>query len=75
MNRQGLKKAKRIIVKVGTSVLASKDLALDKAWIKAFAGQIAELFETRQGSRCCFFGRDRGGHASIRHQKTAAQFT
>jgi len=45
MNRQGLKKAKRIIVKVGTSVLASKDLALDKAWIKAFAGQIAELLK------------------------------
>ncbi|MDP8230986.1 MAG: glutamate 5-kinase [Candidatus Gorgyraea atricola] len=45
MNRQALKKARRIVVKVGTSVLASKDFALDKAWIRNFAKQIAILLK------------------------------
>jgi len=45
MNRQDLKKAKRIVIKVGTSVLASRDFALDKAWIRNFAKQIAILLK------------------------------
>ncbi len=45
MHRQDFKKAKRIVIKVGTSVLASKDSALDKVWIKSFAAQIAKLLK------------------------------
>ncbi|MBU1148019.1 MAG: glutamate 5-kinase [Candidatus Omnitrophica bacterium] len=45
MNRQDLKKAKRIVIKVGTSVLASKDFALDKAWMNRFTKQIAFLLK------------------------------
>jgi len=45
MNRENIKKAKRIVIKVGTSVLASKDLGLDKAWIKNFTRQVAALLK------------------------------
>lgn len=45
MTRQDLKKAKRIVVKVGTSVLAGKDYALDTAWMKNFSAQIAVLLK------------------------------
>ncbi|MBU0759537.1 MAG: glutamate 5-kinase [Candidatus Omnitrophica bacterium] len=45
MTRQDLKKAKRIVVKVGTSVLAGKDYALDTAWMKNFSAQIAALLK------------------------------
>ena len=48
MYRQDLRKAKRIVIKVGTSVLASKDSALDKAWIKDFARQIAFLLKQKK---------------------------
>ena len=48
MHRQGLKNAKRIVIKIGTSVLASKDSALDKAWIKDFASQIAVLLKQKK---------------------------
>jgi len=45
MNRQNIKKAKRVVVKVGTSVLAAKDFSLDRAWIKEFSSQIAGLLK------------------------------
>lgn len=45
MERQNIKKAKRIVIKVGTSVLASKDFSLDKSWIKDFTKQIASLLK------------------------------
>lgn len=44
MERQKIKKAKRIVVKVGASVLATKGMGLDEKWIKNFSGQIAALF-------------------------------
>ena len=47
MYRDNIKKSKRIVVKVGTSVLASKKSALDKTWVREFARQIASLL--RQG--------------------------
>lgn len=47
MYRQDIKKAKRIVIKAGTSVLASKDLTLNKAWMKDFVRQISSLL--RQG--------------------------
>lgn len=43
--RQEIKKSKRIVVKIGTSVLASKGFALDKSWFKGFAKQIAFLLK------------------------------
>ena len=45
MCRQNIKKAKRIVVKVGTSVLASRDLALDVAWMKNFAKEVCLLMK------------------------------
>jgi glutamate 5-kinase len=45
MHRQDFKKAKRIVVKIGTSVLASKELGLDRAWIRDFAKQVAFLMK------------------------------
>ncbi|MBU1061309.1 MAG: glutamate 5-kinase [Candidatus Omnitrophica bacterium] len=45
MDRENIKNAKRIVIKVGTSVLTSKDLMLNKAWIKGFAGQISILMK------------------------------
>ena len=45
MYREAIKKSKRIVVKVGTSVLVSKDFALDKVWIKAFCRQISYLLK------------------------------
>ena len=50
MEREKIKKAKRIVVKVGASVLTvnvgngrDRSLRLDKRWIKNFAEQIAVL--------------------------------
>lgn len=43
MERQKIKKAKRIVVKIGASVLAAEGLKLDKKWIKDLAGQVAAL--------------------------------
>jgi len=52
MERAKLKKAKRIVVKVGASVLTARvgggrdrPLRLDHAWIKDFAGQVSSLFK------------------------------
>ena len=45
MCRENIKKAKRIVIKVGTSVLASKDLALDAAWMKNFAKEVCLLLK------------------------------
>lgn len=45
MERQDITKAKRIVVKVGTSVLASKGFALDEAWMQGFAREIGELLK------------------------------
>ncbi|MFC1667514.1 glutamate 5-kinase [Candidatus Omnitrophota bacterium] len=45
MHREDLRRVKRIVVKVGTSVLISKGFALDKDWIKSFVKQISVLFE------------------------------
>ena len=45
MYRHNIKNAKRIVIKVGTSVLTSKGFALDRAWLKDFAGQISLLLK------------------------------
>jgi glutamate 5-kinase len=45
VHRHALEKAKRIVVKVGTSVLAAGDFGLDKAWVKDFARQVAFLLK------------------------------
>jgi len=45
MHRDNIKKSKRIVVKVGASVLASKKSALDKTWVRGFARQIASLLK------------------------------
>ena len=50
MEREKIKKAKRIVVKVGASVLtvgavSDRPLQLDKRWIKDFARQVAVLFK------------------------------
>lgn len=47
MDREKIKKAKRVVVKVGTSVLVTKHYTLDTAWIRRFTKQIASLL--RQG--------------------------
>ncbi|HAZ10500.1 MAG: glutamate 5-kinase [Omnitrophica bacterium GWA2_41_15] len=43
MERKKIKKAKRIVIKVGASVLTAKGLKLDKRWIKNFSEQVAVL--------------------------------
>ena len=45
MEREKIKKAKLIVVKVGASVLTAKGLKLDEKWIKNFSGQVATLFK------------------------------
>jgi len=45
MHREKIKKAKRIVVKVGTSILASKDFVLDKVWIGDFTRQVSALLK------------------------------
>ena len=45
MERDKIKKAKRIVIKIGASVLTTKGLKLDKVWIKNFAKQVAALFK------------------------------
>lgn len=45
MNRENIKKAKRIVVKVGTSVLTSKNSALNRVWIGGFAKEIASFLK------------------------------
>jgi glutamate 5-kinase len=42
-----LKKAKRIVIKIGASVLTTKGLTLDEVWIKDFATQVSSL--SKQG--------------------------
>ncbi len=49
MERKKIKKAKRIVIKVGASVLTAKGLKLDERWIKDFTAQVAVLF--RQGNQ------------------------
>lgn len=48
MDRENIKRAKRIVVKVGTSVLASEDFALDRDWIAGLARQISSLLKQRR---------------------------
>jgi len=52
MERKKIKKAKRIVIKVGASILTTKSgdghasfLRLDEKWIKNFAKQVAALFK------------------------------
>ncbi len=45
MERKKIKKAKRIVIKVGASVLTAKGLKLDERWIKNFAEQVAVLIK------------------------------
>lgn len=45
IQREKIKKAKRIVIKIGTSVLASKDLGLNKSWINGFAKQVASILK------------------------------
>ncbi len=45
MSRQNIKNSKRIVIKIGTSVLAAKDLKLDKAWIKDFSRDVSMLLK------------------------------
>ncbi|MFH1853850.1 MAG: glutamate 5-kinase [Candidatus Omnitrophota bacterium] len=45
MTRQDIKKAKKIVIKVGTSILVAKDYALNTAWIKGFAKEVAALLK------------------------------
>ena len=45
MEREKIKKAKLIVVKVGASVLTAKGLKLDEKWIKNFSGQVAALLK------------------------------
>ncbi|PJC47145.1 MAG: glutamate 5-kinase, partial [Candidatus Omnitrophica bacterium CG_4_9_14_0_2_um_filter_42_8] len=49
MERKKIKKAKRIVIKVGASVLTAKGLKLDERWIKEFTAQVASLF--KQGNQ------------------------
>lgn len=49
MERKKIKKAKRIVIKVGASVLTAKGLKLDERWIKNFAEQVAGL--VKQGNQ------------------------
>ncbi|MDO8603382.1 MAG: glutamate 5-kinase [Candidatus Omnitrophota bacterium] len=49
MERKKIKKAKRIVVKVGASVLTAKGLKLDERWIKNFAEQVVVL--VKQGNQ------------------------
>lgn len=48
MHRQNLKKAKRIVIKIGASVLSSKDLGIDRDWIKGFSQEISGLMKKGQ---------------------------
>lgn len=43
MEREKIKKAKRIVIKIGASVLTTKGLKLDEKWIKDLARQVAAL--------------------------------
>lgn len=45
MNRQNLKNSKRIVIKIGTSVLTSKDFSLDRAWISNFSKKVSYLLK------------------------------
>ena len=48
MERKKIKKAKRIVIKIGASVLTTKvkgSLQLDESWMKNFAGQVAVLLK------------------------------
>ena len=45
MKRENIKNAKRIVIKIGTSVIASKNFALDEAWMKNFAKEISLLLK------------------------------
>jgi len=45
MGRENIKTAKRIVIKIGTSVIASKDFALDEAWMRDFAKDLASLLK------------------------------
>ncbi len=45
MKRENLKNIKRIVIKIGTSVIASKNSALDEAWIKNFTKEISSLLK------------------------------
>jgi len=46
MEREKIKKAKRIVIKIGASVLTSKGLKLDEKWIKNLAAQVSTLFKS-----------------------------
>ena len=43
MERHVIQNSKRIVIKVGSSILATKDYALDNKWIKDFARQVTVL--------------------------------
>lgn len=45
MERKAIKNAKRIVVKIGTSVLAAEDFNLDENWLKDFTDQVAEILK------------------------------
>ena len=45
MDRENIKNSERIVIKVGTSVLAAEDLKLDKAWIKDFSRDVSMLLK------------------------------
>lgn len=47
MERKLPLKVKRIVVKVGTGILTSKNYRLDKAWIKGLVSQLAALINER----------------------------
>ena len=58
--------AKRIVVKVGSSLVTNDGRGLDHAPIAHWAAQIAALRALRQGSRAGVLGRDRRRHAAAR---------
>jgi glutamate 5-kinase len=63
--------ARRIVVKVGSSLVTAEGGGLDHAALSRWAEQIAALAEQRQGGRAGVVRRDRRRHRAARLEKAA----